>query len=150
MSEKKIELKSDNKFDIEYRKSAYEEIYSKHPVTEKVRSIIEMRLDGFSNKDIAEALDMHPVSISKNLNTDIAKKIMSELRALNFITRQEKIEYAMNIALDENIKLLTDEDKRIRHKAIDAQIKFFTIANPNNNNANVSVTNAPNIEDLGL
>lgn len=47
---------------------------------QRQHEIIGMALQGFKHKDIAKALNIHPLTVSKTLNSELGEKKLSELR----------------------------------------------------------------------
>ena len=96
--------------DIDHRRSEERKTYEIKSLWQRSHEIINLAARGFKNSEIAEILNIHPVTVSSTLNSELGKHKLAEVRQERDGDTKKTFE---------KIRILTEKALNVYHEIFD-------------------------------
>lgn len=127
-------------YDKQYIRDAIKDLFIKYDFTYDIKNIVELKILGFRNFQIAERVGKGAQAVSNTLARKEVKEFFDDLFALKIADNSEKISIGNTLAINTLLDLLKSPDERIRLQASKVFIDLAKEQLPNSKQ-NVSVPN---------
>jgi hypothetical protein len=100
-------------YDKQYIRDAIKDLFIKYDFSYDLKNIVELKILGFRNFQIAEKVGKGAQSISNALSKQEVKDFFNDLSALRIADNTEKISIGNSLAINKVLELMNSKDERV-------------------------------------
>lgn len=135
-----------NIYDKQYMIDAIKDLFLKYDFSYDIKAIVEFKLLGYRNFQIAEKVGKGQQAISNTLAKPEVKDFFNDYFALRAADNAEKISIGNTLAINKLLELINSQDERVALAA--AKIFFDSNKETNTKKENVTVPNNAVVLDM--